>query len=412
MSKKAVLIGCNYPGTNAALNGCINDVWGMKAMLEQYYGFDPANIFIMIDTDPQYMRPDGKNMKVAKISELVTNAVDGDVLVLHFSGHGTQIPSQGEAGETDGKDEAICPTDLNVICDDDLRVLIKPLEAKPGVKFTFIADCCHSGSLLDHEAVQISGPKAGGPPPPQLDEGTLAGFLGSLGQPNGGRDFQNRALPFNDLCSMLSSLLGGQAVNASNVRSTLGTAFGADASAKIQQFMQVYQMFANGGLTNAGGGGGGGGLMAMLCSCFSPPAAADQNGPSGQPANATTGPGANYATGNLAEPNLNIQLPPAGAKPPAEQRLNKDVGILITGCQSNETSADACPSGNPAKAHGALSNAMQTIVKQHHAANPGVPLSYRNLVIAVRELLLKTGFAQNPCLECSNLHADEPFIVR
>ncbi len=53
------------------------------------------------------------------------------------------------------------------------------------------------------------------------------------------------------------------------------------------------------------------------------------------------------------------------------------VGILITGCQSNETSADACPSGNPDKAHGALSNAIQTVVKQHHAQNPGQPLTYR-----------------------------------
>lgn len=38
-------------------------------------------------------------------------------------------------------------------------------------------------------------------------------------------------------------------------------------------------------------------------------------------------------------------------------------------------------------------------------------LQRRNLVIAVREMLTKTGFAQNPCLECSNKNADTPFIV-
>lgn len=35
----------------------------------------------------------------------------------------------------------------------------------------------------------------------------------------------------------------------------------------------------------------------------------------------------------MAEPPLNVVLPPAGAKPAAEEQLSKDVGILITGCQ-------------------------------------------------------------------------------
>ncbi|GLC38953.1 hypothetical protein PLESTM_000799600 [Pleodorina starrii] len=402
-SKRAVLIGCNYPGTNAALRGCINDVWGMKAILEEYYGFEPSDITILIDTDPQYLRPTGRNMK-AKINEMIAAAQDGDVCVLHFSGHGTQIPSL-DGDEKDGKDEAICPTDMNVICDDDLRVMLKPLEAKPGVKFTFIADCCHSGTLLDHETVQISGAKDGSPPPPQFDLSSLAGMFGTLGEP-GGRDFRNRALPFNDLCGMLSQMVGGQ-VDASNVRSNLGSLFGADSSAKVQQFMQVLQMFTAGNGAKVEGGGGG--LLQLLCACLMP--SADEGAPSGQPANATSGPGANYVAGNLAEPDLKINLPPAGAKPPVDQQLAADIGILITGCQSHETSADACPSGNPNKAHGALSNALQTVVRKHHQQNPGQPLTYRNLVIGIRDLLAKTGFAQNPCLECSNTNADSPFIV-
>lgn len=81
---------------------------------------------------------------------------------------------------------------------------------------------------------------------------------------------------------------------------------------------------------------------------------------------------------NMAEPDLNINLPPVGTKPPPDQQLAADTGILITGCQSHETSADACPSGNPAKAHGALSNAIQTVVRTHHQQNPGEPLTYRS----------------------------------
>ncbi len=52
-------------------------------------------------------------------------------------------------------------------------------------------DCCHSGTLLDHQTVQISGAKDGSPPPPQFDMGALAGLFGALGKPDG-RDFKNR----------------------------------------------------------------------------------------------------------------------------------------------------------------------------------------------------------------------------
>ena len=55
--------------------------------------------------------------------------------------------------EKDGKDEAICPTDMNLICDDDLRLIFKPLPE--GTIFTMISDCCHSGGMLDHTEVQI-----------------------------------------------------------------------------------------------------------------------------------------------------------------------------------------------------------------------------------------------------------------
>jgi hypothetical protein len=52
------------------------------------------------------------------------------------SGHGTQIPSS-DAEESDGKDEAICPCDMNVICDGDLRDIFQPLDH--GCKLTFVA---------------------------------------------------------------------------------------------------------------------------------------------------------------------------------------------------------------------------------------------------------------------------------
>jgi hypothetical protein len=76
-----------------------------------------------------------------------------------------QVADQG--GEADRKDEAICPTDMNLMCDDDLRTILAPLP--PTVKFTMIADCCHSGSLLDHPVQQISGNKDPNAPPVGAD---------------------------------------------------------------------------------------------------------------------------------------------------------------------------------------------------------------------------------------------------
>jgi hypothetical protein len=86
-------------------------------------------------------------------------------------------------------------------------------------------------------------------------------------------------------------------------------------------------------------------------------------------------------------------------------------GVLITGCQAHETSADACPSGNPAKAFGALTNALTTTVRAaKQKGGPNANVSYRQLVQDVRAVLLQTRFTQNPCLECEPEDADTPFI--
>ena len=42
-------------------------------------------------------------------------------------------------GEADGKDECLCPCDMNILTDNDLHALLAPLSNRPGVKLTFIA---------------------------------------------------------------------------------------------------------------------------------------------------------------------------------------------------------------------------------------------------------------------------------
>mmetsp|Transcript_36126 Transcript_36126/g.80399 ORF Transcript_36126/g.80399 Transcript_36126/m.80399 type:complete len:628 (-) Transcript_36126:943-2826(-) len=619
--KKAVLIGCNYPGTQAALNGCINDVWGMKEILEQYLGFSSSDILVMIDTDKQYLQPTGKNMR-EKISQLINEATDDDVIFLHYSGHGTQVPST-DSKELDRKNEAICPTDMNVITDKELVRMCAPLNSKPNVKFTFVADCCHSGTMLDHEQVIITGAKPGGPPPPAIDPASIQAMLASLGAgPQREANVRNRALPFTatldqflinfvqnyksktpeqardsmqqemgpspiigvvqnipslvkavlpqlakaaaasgagaaasaaaralggsgggaaggdgkaagsggggglgglmaaaagaaasamsggtetanpayagqqpaaagaaggqrdmisqimsslmgggaatggaatggaagaaakpagggDLMSTLSALMSGNAAGKPGATSTMGSILsslmggggpapnpnakagepGSGLGALLSAFMGGGAPAAGGSAPAAAGAAGGDpgcmGLLAKLCGAAAAPGAAPAAGTGGAPAAAAApAPAMGGAGGLLAAllggatlgggPAPSSQNTFATLVPPpgSEVSLGKDAGILVTGCMDKETSADACPSGDKAKAHGALSNALQTIIKSHNAQNPGQPLTYRNLVVGVRDMLAKQRFAQNPCLECDAKYADTPFVLQ
>jgi hypothetical protein len=92
-------------------------------------------------------------------------------------------------------------------------------------------------------------------------------------------------------------------------------------------------------------------------------------------------------------------------EPPQRQRVHEDMGILLSGCQTNETSADACPTGDRNKAYGAFSNAIQTILEQH-----GKPISNRELVLGARKLLVEEGYSQHPCLYCSDNNAHAAFL--
>lgn len=61
--------------------------------------------------------------------------------ISNFPRAGTQVPNE-DGSEADGKDEAICPCDMNLIHDADLALIFAPLEAR-NIKLTFVADCCH-----------------------------------------------------------------------------------------------------------------------------------------------------------------------------------------------------------------------------------------------------------------------------
>lgn len=155
MKKRALLVGINYVGTSYSLKGCLNDVKHIKALLE---GKGFADIEVLTEKDATTANI------LAALKRLVADAEPGDVLVFHYSGHGSQIYSKLE---TDMLDEIICPIDLDwkekVITDNELKEIFNPVPN--GVNITVILDCCHSGTALDQtETAKISGTKDLSPP--------------------------------------------------------------------------------------------------------------------------------------------------------------------------------------------------------------------------------------------------------
>ena len=141
MAKKAVLIGVNkYKIAGADLRGCVNDVKNMQAVLTQFYGFAAGDITVLTD-----LAATKKNMEAA-IRNLVRGGRKGDVLLLHYSGHGSNVPDN-DGDEADRRDEILCPTDLDwkkPLRDDWLRKTFDGMRS--GVNLTVIMDCCHSGT--------------------------------------------------------------------------------------------------------------------------------------------------------------------------------------------------------------------------------------------------------------------------
>lgn len=166
MKRKALLVGVNdYKGISD-LRGCINDVTNMRSILKTYLGFTNRDIRVLVDERAS------KDNIIHRLKHMVANAVPGDLLVFHFSGHGSQVRDRDGDELKDHMDEIICPWDMNwdngFITDDTLNDIFRSL--KPGVMLEVILDCCHSGTGL--RDVGLGRPAEMGP-----EHATLNRFL-------------------------------------------------------------------------------------------------------------------------------------------------------------------------------------------------------------------------------------------
>jgi len=144
MEKKALCVGINdYPYEGNDLNGCVNDAKAWADLLVDHYGFARNNVKMLLDAEAT------KANIMTHLTNMVTEAKPGDVLVFTNSSHGTYVADEKsiESGDEPMYDEAMCPYDIpdNLIIDDELRLLFGKLAE--GVSLYVISDSCFSGTV-------------------------------------------------------------------------------------------------------------------------------------------------------------------------------------------------------------------------------------------------------------------------
>mgnify|MGYP000844162340 CR=1 FL=1 len=128
--KVALLFGINnYPGWNSDLRGCINDILLAESVL---YDFQIRKF-----TDKQVTVENFVN----QVEYAIANSVPGDVLYIHYSGHGTYVEDYS-GDELDGYDEALRLYD-GVLIDDKMNSMLQKIP--DGVTVCLLLDSCFSG---------------------------------------------------------------------------------------------------------------------------------------------------------------------------------------------------------------------------------------------------------------------------
>ncbi len=148
--KLALLVGINeYQNGANPLRGCVNDVQLQKELLTHRFGFNPNDIRIL--TDAQATR---QNILTTFEEHLINQAKPGDVVVFHFSGHGSRVVDP-DKDTSDGRNSTLVPVDAGlpqeypskggVVQDIMGHTLFLLMYALKTDNVTVVLDSCHSG---------------------------------------------------------------------------------------------------------------------------------------------------------------------------------------------------------------------------------------------------------------------------
>jgi hypothetical protein len=154
--KLALLVGINqYP--SQPLQGCVNDMELQRQLLIHRFGFNPRDIYTL--TDGQATR---QGILEAFEEHLIKQAKPGDVVVYHYSGHGSRVfdpdPIVVEPGSNGGLNGTFVPVNYGsidglpqqggVVEDIMGHTLFLLMLALKSENFTAVLDSCYSGTAI------------------------------------------------------------------------------------------------------------------------------------------------------------------------------------------------------------------------------------------------------------------------
>lgn len=181
--KLALLVGINsYLSPVPSLQGCKNDVLLQRELLVHRFGFNPADIMIL--TDAEATR---EAILAAFTNHLIAQAKPGDVVVFHYSGHGSLVQDPNPLRTPDCQQAQNCNLNGTLVAADaptqtgDLLVLPQIMgrslfflrNAIQTENLTLVLDSCYSGAgtrgnvqVRSAEARLANGDQ---PPAPELE---------------------------------------------------------------------------------------------------------------------------------------------------------------------------------------------------------------------------------------------------
>lgn len=171
--KIALLVGINdYASPVGALRGCITDVQLHRELLVHRFGFNLKDILVV--TDAQATR---QGILTAFEEHLIKQARPGDIVVFHFSGHGSQVSDKPDCDSQVTKSSRDCVNSTLVVQDsfptttsfeggtvNDItgHTLFLMMSTIQSDNITAILDCCHAGGGTRGNFLVRAVPRMGG----------------------------------------------------------------------------------------------------------------------------------------------------------------------------------------------------------------------------------------------------------
>lgn len=168
--KRALIVGLNYPNQSNFLRDSVNDSIRVKDMLITYYGFAPNAVKLVVDAKGTMNTPPLNDFRIKKttkqindeyickkLTKMIKKSSAGDTIFFYFAGHGGSTTTTFD--NDTGCEEYMRCHGGTMIEDSAIRHLWQTVPE--GCSFTFVADCCKSGGLLEGAKEIVGNSKIG-----------------------------------------------------------------------------------------------------------------------------------------------------------------------------------------------------------------------------------------------------------